>query len=405
MATADLVPLSWVPYSLLSLAGIAIWVGIVELQIHHQQLAARLAIETPMLDVTRPGSLGAWFSTTTLLALAAAGTMIYHLRSHRIDDYRGSYRLWAWLSLVWFVSSIDATTHFSVTIGGQVSALVDLPMSISPVGRAVVCCYGVPALYLGYLLARETVESRMAAALLGLATLCYGAHLIPAPIESVSVPLRSHVAAALPLLLVLGHWLVLSAVAFYARAIGREMAGIRPNASMRRTSQRKRFAAGEGNASKNDTAPNETVETAHLGHSGSDGNATSELATKSPTREQKSVRRKGRRPQEATERPARSTPFGWLMWGRKSTRANETDASESAERSDRRRKRKQQHVDSEAPPRVTETNLDDASATQPDDNPSSIPIDSATRDDHATQQSKSERRKARRHKRKLRQAA
>jgi hypothetical protein len=37
--------------------------------------------------------------------------LIYSIRRHRLDDYRGSYRLWLWSAAAWLVMSIDATAN------------------------------------------------------------------------------------------------------------------------------------------------------------------------------------------------------------------------------------------------------------------------------------------------------
>jgi hypothetical protein len=64
-----------------------------------------------LFDATQGGSLAGWFSSL-LFSLAAAGSMlIYSIRRHRSDDYRGSYRLWLWSAIAWLVMSIDATAN------------------------------------------------------------------------------------------------------------------------------------------------------------------------------------------------------------------------------------------------------------------------------------------------------
>jgi hypothetical protein len=64
-----------------------------------------------LFDAGRGGSLTCWFSSL-LFGLAAAGSvLIYSIRRHRLDDYRGSYRLWLWSAAAWLVMSIDATAN------------------------------------------------------------------------------------------------------------------------------------------------------------------------------------------------------------------------------------------------------------------------------------------------------
>lgn len=55
--------------------------------------------------------MASWFSSL-LFGLAAAGSvLVYSIRRHRLDDYRGSYRLWLWCAAAWLVMSIDATAN------------------------------------------------------------------------------------------------------------------------------------------------------------------------------------------------------------------------------------------------------------------------------------------------------
>lgn len=62
------------------------------------------------LDPTTRGSLSAWLSSA-LLGLSAVGCVsVFSIRRHRIDDYKGRYRLWISLAGVCLLASIDATT-------------------------------------------------------------------------------------------------------------------------------------------------------------------------------------------------------------------------------------------------------------------------------------------------------
>ncbi len=58
-------------------------------------------------DLDSEGSLGAWYSSTILAIAAAFAFLVYSLRRHRIDDYRGRYRTWLLAGLCFAVMSID----------------------------------------------------------------------------------------------------------------------------------------------------------------------------------------------------------------------------------------------------------------------------------------------------------
>jgi len=62
------------------------------------------------LDVQRPGSLAAWFCSLMLSVAAFQGIQVYRLRRHKIDDYRGRYRVWTWYPVVLFAMASGVAT-------------------------------------------------------------------------------------------------------------------------------------------------------------------------------------------------------------------------------------------------------------------------------------------------------
>ncbi len=60
------------------------------------------------LDLAARGSLAGYTSALVLLGAAALSILIYAVRRHRLDDYRGRYRVWAWAAMLWCLASIDA---------------------------------------------------------------------------------------------------------------------------------------------------------------------------------------------------------------------------------------------------------------------------------------------------------
>lgn len=58
-------------------------------------------------DLDSEGSLGAWYSSTVLALAATYAMLVYHLRRHRIDDYRGRYRTWFLAALCFAMMSVD----------------------------------------------------------------------------------------------------------------------------------------------------------------------------------------------------------------------------------------------------------------------------------------------------------
>ena len=53
------------------------------------------------------GSLACWFSSLLLLAAAVGAILVYTVRRHRADDYRGRYRVWFWAACCLFLMATD----------------------------------------------------------------------------------------------------------------------------------------------------------------------------------------------------------------------------------------------------------------------------------------------------------
>jgi hypothetical protein len=65
----------------------------------------------PLFDAANGGSLAGWLSSLLFGFSAAGSVLVYSIRRHKLDDYRGRYRLWLWSAAAWLVMSIDATAN------------------------------------------------------------------------------------------------------------------------------------------------------------------------------------------------------------------------------------------------------------------------------------------------------
>ncbi|MFV1966177.1 MAG: hypothetical protein ACC628_12200 [Pirellulaceae bacterium] len=80
------------------------------------------------LDVAAPGSLMGWTSSLFLLVAAAGSVMVYALRRHRLDDYRGRYRVWLWSASACSIASIDAATGLHGVLSRAINDLTRTPL-------------------------------------------------------------------------------------------------------------------------------------------------------------------------------------------------------------------------------------------------------------------------------------
>ena len=111
----DLVPRGLVAWVFVVLGGVTLIVGLEALYASLPDWCA--AGQTiPALDLAAEGSLAAWFSSLLLLGAALAALIVYAVRRHRTDDYRGRYRLWLAAAACWLLLATDeaASLHESL---------------------------------------------------------------------------------------------------------------------------------------------------------------------------------------------------------------------------------------------------------------------------------------------------
>lgn len=115
---------SLVPVSRLAImivAAVLLAVPIVLTVLHHltftwPALAYRDAIARP-LQIDRPDSFAAWWVTLVLMLAAGATHLIYIVRRHRRDDYRGHYQLWRLTMFVLLLASVHSTVGLVAWLG------------------------------------------------------------------------------------------------------------------------------------------------------------------------------------------------------------------------------------------------------------------------------------------------
>ncbi len=112
-AILDFLPRRLLGWALCLVAGLVLIAGIEALYVWMPRLTAALGqraagTRIAALDLAGKGSLAEWFSSLALLAASVLAVLVYSVRRHRMDDYRGYYRVWLWAALCWFLMATDA---------------------------------------------------------------------------------------------------------------------------------------------------------------------------------------------------------------------------------------------------------------------------------------------------------
>lgn len=168
-------------------------------------------------DLGAPNSVGAWFSSLLFTAAAGWSLLIYSLRRHKVDDYRGRYRIWLPAAAALLLLSVDATTGLHRLAVGTIVRLSGFTaFGDGPVWSVML--YGFLLGTLGLRLAIEMRRSRLSVSAFSIAAACYGLS-VPLSLGTwlSADPLLATLARSL--LFLLGHLGIATSVGLYARHV------------------------------------------------------------------------------------------------------------------------------------------------------------------------------------------
>ena len=127
----DLVPRRLTTFGVLFLAGLSIVAGL-EVLYSWASSPAISGITTDgriaSLDLDGEGSLAVWFSSAVLSLAALVAIIVYTVRRHKTDDYRGYYRIWLWAAICWFMMSVDETASLHEAFKGMMVYVTGTPV-------------------------------------------------------------------------------------------------------------------------------------------------------------------------------------------------------------------------------------------------------------------------------------
>jgi hypothetical protein len=219
----DLLPVRPLWVVVLLLIGLT---GIATIEAIHVHAATLPAIEggeqLAALNATSDGSLAAWFGSVLLAAAALMASVVFGIRAHRIDDYRGRYRIWLWTAAALTWLSLDAATGVHNAIGLALTLVTGRPVVTTSLTAGCtltwIALYGLVFGALGLRLIFELWNSRLSLTALLVAGFLYcDAALFELDIiQSPAVLIEGVIESTLVLL---AHLALLSSVSFFARHV------------------------------------------------------------------------------------------------------------------------------------------------------------------------------------------
>jgi len=220
---ADLVPTRPLLVVFLILLGVTGVAAIETIHIHTVTLPLREgAAQLAALNVRERGSLASWYSSVLLAGATAAALVVFGIRSHRVDDYRGRYRIWLWAAAALAWLSLDAATGLHDALGLAIATLAGKQVLTGTLAASCLITWlALYGLVLGALTIRLAIEVWPSlasfAALLIAALLYFVSGLMRIEMLSAATPLIAAVADSTVTLL--AHVSLAAAIGLFARHV------------------------------------------------------------------------------------------------------------------------------------------------------------------------------------------
>lgn len=113
----DLIPVRPATLTTTLLGVLTAAAAVVAIYIHAANPGGRVPALLAPFDVMQRGGLAGWSLSLILAAGTGYALVIYSIRSHRIDDYRGGYRVWLWTAAALLLASLDSATGLCDALG------------------------------------------------------------------------------------------------------------------------------------------------------------------------------------------------------------------------------------------------------------------------------------------------
>jgi hypothetical protein len=153
---SDLIPRRGLAFGIWYFLGLLLVAGLLAGSILSESTTSTPSSFSPLFDLVRGSSLMGWFSSVLFAITAAGCVLVYSIRRHKVDDYRGRYRLWLWSAAAWMLMSIDATANIHSPFAQGMALATGWTLN----GEVAVWWIGVWGALLGILGLRLVLETR-----------------------------------------------------------------------------------------------------------------------------------------------------------------------------------------------------------------------------------------------------
>ena len=222
---ADLIPTRPLGVSILLLLGLTAIAAVQALYTFVPDWSGPLGPEgVAAFDLANSGSLNSWLSALLFAAGAAMSGLIYVIRRHKMDDYRGRYRMWLWASAAMMLASVNAVAGLHHAFDALVLHLSGRTLLTGVTGWAMLTISLIGGI-LGLRLLMDMWRSRGSSAALVSAAVSYGIGtwlIIFQPLPAGSMLATMMVTLAFSI----GHLLLAFSTVVYARRVLLEARGL-----------------------------------------------------------------------------------------------------------------------------------------------------------------------------------
>jgi hypothetical protein len=221
----DFLPRRYRTIASAALAGVAVTALVVGLDWCGTSWATRLGAydAVPLASGVADG-LAAWLSASLLLLTFATCLLIYSLRRHRIDDFRGRYRVWLAAAIACVVLSADSVAPIHELLAVVATQLTQHG-ALRDHAAWWLALVGLPLAWISLRILMDARESGLAAVALVASFTCYALSLVSYlaswPISNPAGEVLVTAGAKL-----LGNWMLLIGAASYGRFVVLDVQGL-----------------------------------------------------------------------------------------------------------------------------------------------------------------------------------